>query len=165
MNGHDTVTFRPGGPHAGPGRILHRFSASPGDTRAVLAMVMADLAARGVIAESRGDVEIVLAEAINNIVEHAYSGNGGMVELCLCLTDEMLDCEILDWGVRMPGDAAPSPPLPRLDCGFDRFPEGGLGWSLIRSLTGGLSYRRSDGRNWLSFRMPLVTTSEALASR
>jgi serine/threonine-protein kinase RsbW len=165
MNGQDAVTIQPGGPPAGQGRFFQRFSASPGDTRAVLAEVMANLAARGVSDESRGDVEIVLAEAINNIVEHAYSGKGGMVELCLCVTDGMLDCEILDWGVCMPGDAAPSPPLPRLDCGLDRFPEGGFGWSLIRSLTGGLSYRRSDGRNRLSFRIPLVRSPETLAGR
>lgn len=157
----EAVALRPRPPARGCTACRRRFSASPGQTRAILADVLAGLACVGIDPDSCGDVEIVLAEAINNVVEHAYGGNGGTVELELWLRDDGLHCEIGDWGIGMPDSALPLARLPALDAGFDRVPEGGFGWALIHRLTTDLSYARSKGRNCLRFRIPMLRGVQA----
>ena len=107
-------------------------------------------------------VEIVLAEVLNNVVEHAYGEHGrGMVEL-----DVELDVErgtkallfaIRDEGQKMPGDDAPAGKEHDLGVCVDQMPEGGFGWFLIRELTEVLRYRRIGERNELTFRITLDT--------
>ncbi|MDZ4134677.1 MAG: ATP-binding protein [Paracoccaceae bacterium] len=104
----------------------------------------------------RGTAEIVLAEALNNIVEHAYASDSGEIEVTLRLIRSDLSCRIVDQGKPMPQDALPPGLPPELDPGQD-LPEGGFGWHLIRTLARDLSYRRIDGRNQLTFRLNAVS--------
>ena len=100
--------------------------------------------------EVRGNAEVVLAEALNNIVEHAYAKSDGHIDLRLQRRPDRVLCDIVDHGALMPGGALPaglSQPI-----GVDKdLPEGGFGWFLIRSLTENLVYQRIDARNHLSF--------------
>lgn len=98
----------------------------------------------------RGAAELVLAEALNNIVEHAYAGQSGQIELRLQPRAGGLTVTITDWGRPMPGGAPPPGNPPALSSGAD-LPEGGFGWHLIRRLTSGLDYQRSVNRNVLRF--------------
>ena len=101
----------------------------------------------------RGTAEIVLAEVLNNIVEHAYADQAGNITLRLVRHDGGLHCTVSDTGAPMPGLCLPagrSQPLADLA----DLPEGGFGWFLIRSLTVGLDYRRIAGVNRLSFQLP-----------
>ena len=107
----------------------------------------------GLTEESRGTAEIVLAEALNNVVEHAYARYPGKIEVVMRRCDPELLFDISDDGLPMPGA---EPPLGHLRevLEIDDLPEGGFGWFLIRSLAHGLAYRRLDDRNLLSFCVP-----------
>lgn len=96
------------------------------------------------------NAEIVLAEVMNNIVEHAYAAVSGDITVTLRPTDRGLDCILTDCGAAMPGLALPEGAFQPLG-DIDDLPEGGFGWFLIRSLVEDLSYQRQDGKNRLSF--------------
>jgi serine/threonine-protein kinase RsbW len=126
--------------------------------RQVLGGVMAQLGPGEIAAETRATLELVLAEVLNNVVEHAYRGRpDGEVELSICLGAEAVTCEVLDRGEAMPDVALPPGHPPDLPEAGGQLPEGGFGWFLIRSLTRGLDYSRSGGRNRLVFALPVET--------
>jgi len=102
--------------------------------------------------DGRGTAQIVLAEALNNIVEHAYANHDGQIEVALHVSPPDLVCEITDSGLAMPEGALPAGTLTPLEQ-VQNLPEGGFGWYLIRTLARDLHYRRDGGRNLLSFRL------------
>ncbi len=102
-----------------------------------------------------GTLELVLAEVLNNIVEHAYRGEGGSIELCISARPGALVCRVADQGVPMPGGELPDPPRPDPALAIEDLPEGGFGWMMIRELAQDLQYRRDAGRNELRFRLSL----------
>ena len=106
---------------------------------------------RSLTEDARGTAEIVIAEALNNIVEHACASGEGEIELSLKRTGGKLSVLITDRGHPMPGGTLPEGRLPVPDP--DDLPEGGFGWFLIRSLSQDLRYCRADGRNHLFFRL------------
>ena len=127
----------------------------PGDPMAVragLRSLFDTILLRGLTAEDRGAAEIVLAEALNNIVEHAYSHSRGEIEITLQLRQTELICTIVDAGKPMPENSLPAGNLAPLGAVKD-LPEGGFGWHVIRSLSKDLHYQRVDGQNQLSFRL------------
>jgi len=103
-------------------------------------------------AETRITAEIVLAEALNNIVEHAYAQGRGQIEVQVSHAPPGILCQIADDGQPMPEVGVPQGLLPSIDRQGD-LPEGGFGWYLIRTMTEGLDYQRIGGRNLLSFRI------------
>jgi len=126
----------------------------PGHAEAVSAGLRALLDARLLRAlpdEGRGTAELVLAEVLNNIVEHAYARHSGEIEVTLSRDAGGILCEVADTGLPMPQGAPPAGQLPPLE--GDDLPEGGFGWHLIRSLARDLEYRREGGRNLLRFRL------------
>ncbi|WP_274378851.1 ATP-binding protein [Alkalilacustris brevis] len=135
--------------------MCHRFLCQPLTVRATLECLMARLAPVILSQERAASTELVVAEVLNNVAEHAYAGAPGMVELRVCRIPDGLTFEVVDHGVPMPDG---TPPLGRQvlhDVPLDQLPEGGFGWFLIRSLTRRLDYRREPGRNRLSFLIPL----------
>ena len=127
----------------------------PGDALAVrhaLRAMVEALTHRGLQACDRGTAEIVMAEVLNNIVEHAFEGRQGEIEVTIRLGAGDLHCRVVDDGQPLPGEALPegrAPPVPP----EGEAAEGGFGWFLIRSLSQDLCYRRCGGRNLLSFRL------------
>ncbi len=124
-----------------------------GDADAVRAG-LADLIACPMLArltgESRGSVEIVLAEVLNNVVEHAFARYPGTIDLSLTAHDTFLFVRVVDSGLPMPGGEPPGGKLsPATE--IQDLPEGGFGWFLIRSLTQEMTYLREGDRNTLSF--------------
>jgi serine/threonine-protein kinase RsbW len=111
--------------------------------------------------DDKASVELVLAEVLNNVVEHAYQERDiGVIELDVLRRGDELEVKILDDGVPMPGGEMPQGLPHDLDAiGEQDLPEGGFGWFLIRELTRDLTYRRDGSRNHLSFRMDLKGTS------
>ena len=108
-----------------------------------------------------GVVEIVLAEVLNNVVEHAYAAHGrGVVEVEVELTPAALLFRVLDDGRPMPEGDAPAGAAHDLDVVTDDLPEGGFGWFLIRELTDDLRYRRIGNRNELTFQIARNATVE-----
>lgn len=102
--------------------------------------------------DCRDHSEIVLAEVLNNIVEHAYGGTYGQIRISITRTAAFLDVCIIDAGRPMPDMTLPLSELRPLFEGQDP-PEGGFGWFLIRSLTQDLIYQRVQDQNILQFRL------------
>lgn len=141
------------GDDAGARPLRFDFAANPLAVRAALERVLDRLAACGVGADDRALCEIVLAEILNNVVEHAYGRAGGWIELMAEVTcgatpvGGELHFTVSDWGHPMPGGILPSGSLPPVAAGD--LPEGGFGWHLIRALSSRLDHGREGGRNWL----------------
>jgi serine/threonine-protein kinase RsbW len=100
-------------------------------------------------------LHITLAEVLNNIVEHAYSGlPPGVICVDLRLLADGLHCRVEDQGHPMPESGLPRGDLPAVDVGVPDLPEGGFGWRIIRSLATDLTHVRTGGTNRLAFRLP-----------
>ena len=87
---------------------------------------------------------LVLAEALNNVVEHGYGGNPGWIAVLPGPGRTGRDWRIVDASVVPVPDAcrgARMPEVPR---------EGGFGWPLILALAGRVTKRRYAGLNILS---------------
>lgn len=100
--------------------------------------------------DDRGTAEIVLAEVLNNIVEHAYARFPGTIRLRLTLGPGQLHCCVEDEGLAMPSGEPPSGKA----VDPQDLPEGGFGWHLIRTLSSGLTYERAGTLNQLRFALP-----------
>ena len=101
-------------------------------------------------------VELVLAEILNNISEHAYPSGSGVVELLLRKEADVLDCRVRDWDYPMSDGDLPTGLLPEAQ----DMPEGGFGWHIIRALAEGLCYRRLVSCNELRFRLQICWGSD-----
>ncbi len=109
--------------------------------------------------ETLSIAEIVIAEALNNVVEHAYGENAlGVIEVKMRKQDDQLWVQIIDDGRAMPGDQLPPGAAHDLDTCQEDLPEGGFGWNMIRELTDDLQYKRQDNQNRLTFSLPIKTT-------
>lgn len=135
----------------GKGMILFQMSGDPASVRDGLRAAMRAAPLGLLTRDDRATAEIVLAEVLNNIAEHAYATvMRGPIRMWLRRSGDRLHCLIEDEGAPMPGGALPMgrPPAP------DDLGEGGYGWHLIRSLTEGLRYERVADVNRLQFSLP-----------
>lgn len=143
-------------PEPHPTRVLthHSFAADLTTVRSVLRTTLADLQSVLPDPARSGDVELVLAEVLNNIVEHAYRGSSkGPVDLSAETCKNGIRFMIADSGRPMPNDSLPTGARTELNCAFADLPEGGFGWILVRELAQDLQYRRENGINYTSFQI------------
>ncbi|VDS08239.1 hypothetical protein PARHAE_01422 [Paracoccus haematequi] len=137
--------------------MFHRvLQADPNDVRQALKDLRARFAPQ-LSADTMGRLELVLAEVMNNVVEHAElallpDAMSRSIHLCVVMHDNGLSCAITDDGGRLPADCLLPRNLPVMDP-LD-LPEGGFGWCLIQGLTQSLCYYREDQRNCLAFMVP-----------
>ncbi|WP_259776052.1 ATP-binding protein [Aliiroseovarius crassostreae] len=130
----------------------------PGDALAVrdaLQSIRDQLETLGIRDDIQGTLEIVLAEALNNVVEHAYRDLSGVIEVNLHRQGSDLWISILDDGHPMPNGELPEGEPYDLEQMDSNLPEGGFGWFLIRELTQNLSYERSGSQNKMTCSIPL----------
>lgn len=136
--------------------VLHlSLPPTPEAVRDAHIRISAWMETRGIDDALRGNTEIVLGEALNNVVEHAFAAcsdslrqrdairlevRRGEAGLAICIRDR---------GDEMPGLALPDGQLPAISDQTDLLPEGGFGWFLIRELASGLDYYRQNGWNRL----------------
>lgn len=129
--------------------------ATPIAVRHVLEQVFTPARIASLPTDLADRAQLVLAEALNNIVEHAYAEYDGQIDLMIDLSDRGCACKITDRGLPMPFRCLPAGLPPAANS--DELPEGGFGWLLIRTLSNDLDYRHTDGCNHLSFRIPAET--------
>lgn len=128
----------------------------PEEVRDCLSEMRQALTGRALAEAAVGQCEIVFAEVLNNIVEHAYGeAPDGVIRIALRADAGSLLAELCDHGKAMPGDALPEGQFQSLDMPVQDLPEGGFGWFLIRSMTQDLTYRREGDRNLLQFAIAL----------
>lgn len=124
--------------------------SDPAAVRAGLARLLASDMITTMQDGARGTAEIVLAEVLNNIVEHAYNGQAGVIIISLQHRRDGVLVQVRDHGQPFPRDEVPQGLLPAAGL-RENLPEGGFGWYLIRNLVRDLSYQRKDDCNHLSF--------------
>jgi serine/threonine-protein kinase RsbW len=128
------------------------------DVRAALDKFLVGLDPLGLEPEERAAVELVLAEALNNIIEHAYPAvacNGPIRIKGHHLCDG-LHIHIVDEGMAMPDGQTPLGFLPAVEVDLVDMPEGGFGWFLIKDLAKDVAYVRVNGENWLKLRVAVA---------
>ena len=105
---------------------------------------------QGTSSESVDLLRLCVAEALNNVVEHAYSGQDGKPIFAeVSISNDKYQVLIIDEGRPMPKDG---PPDANLDFDLDdieNLPEGGFGWMLIREQMDTVDYERREGHNVL----------------
>lgn len=143
-----------GGPH----EYKTSFAATELAVRDVLVNVGAFLQDARIEEAQIGQVEIVLAEALNNVVEHAYvHRDEGLIELRIKRAQTTIDITILDTGVPVPVHVFAKREGPQVDVALDDLPEGGFGWMLIQRISTNLSYQRVGDTNCLRISVPAST--------
>lgn len=143
-------------PESGERRCLTlTLPGSDAETRKVIRQLRQMLMARNLAEDTVHTTELVLAEVLNNIVEHAYAAGPGPIRLTVSQHPGWLDICVQDQGQPLPEELLQGSPLPEPEHHTQDLPEGGFGWHLIRSLTQDLHYRRTAGQNLLSFRIAL----------
>lgn len=107
------------------------------------------------------ELELVLAEALNNVVEHAYLyAEDGEIDILVRLRQDQLQVTIMDKGCKFDGP----PPLKEMDVesmDFEELPEGGFGWNLIRTLTDNVEFEHKDQQNRLTLTRNLQSDTAA----
>ncbi len=134
--------------------VLHRTIAPrPMAVRSVLGDAVDALRRLRMSRDTLGRVELGLAEALNNVVEHALAGcEDGWIDLELRLSGAGIEAQIKDNGT--PPDRQPLPPAQPLPPprSAEELREGGYGWLIITQLCDGMSFRREGQDNILKLR-------------
>jgi serine/threonine-protein kinase RsbW len=160
----DRALVAPGGrPGRRPARVpppepLIHSDSFPGrqmEVRAAIGRIMMRLKPLGLTADCAASTELVMAEVLNNVVEHAYARRPGRIDIEMRLCGDGLSCTVRDAGDPIPGGMLPSGAGAPYDVPVKDLPEGGFGWLLIRSLARDLFYLRETQGNRLTFLVPL----------
>ncbi|RJL05570.1 ATP-binding protein [Paracoccus aestuarii] len=144
--------------------MFHRvLDARPETVRDTLQDVRARFRAE-VSDDTLGRLELVLAEVMNNVAEHAplSEGRGArlpVIHLCIVRYASGLACALTDDGVSLPDECLLPRSLPPMIP--EDLPEGGFGWFLIQDLTQSLCYYREESRNYLAFSVPFGQSETA----
>lgn len=135
--------------------IRFTFPAEPGMVRGALKTARQFLLAQDIPHDQRERAELALAEALNNIAEHAYLGlPPGMADLQIDLDGGAIGITVRDRGVPPPPGLLRKRSMPSADGPRNDLPEGGFGWPLLARLTTDLRQVRRAGENCLSFTIP-----------
>lgn len=117
--------------------------------------------ARSVAPEAIGRIELILAEVMNNIAEHAgpkpeNTSDDAVPTIHLSIVRSMRGfvCTVADDGIMIPDECLHQRYLPMPDASAPS--ENGFGWFLIQSLAQTLCYYREDQMNYLAFNVPLT---------
>ena len=95
----------------------------------------------------QGQLELMLVEALNNVVEHAYLEKAGSsINIELEMIDHNAVMKITDNGISAPGSVLiEGSELPDVTA----LPEGGWGLCLIQALADSIEYHRYPSHNML----------------
>ena len=134
------------------------FQAREDAVRDAIDRLMTQLRPWGLDSDMAGTVELVIAEALNNVVEHAYANTSPPCPVHLACERQAggVSICIVDEGAEMPEGQLPMGLAPDVDVDLMDLPEGGFGWFLIRDLAQDVEYRRAGAQNVLNLRLDLA---------
>lgn len=138
------------------------FKATELEARRGIVSVVERLKGMGIPNTRVDEVQIALAEAVNNVVEHAYAETATGDVLIRCnLHPDRLWVEIRDAGAPFPESKLPEgkPAIVTANTPLEDLPEGGFGWFLIRELASDIQYQRNLDNNQLSLCFEIQLTS------
>ena len=123
-------------------------SSSFEENRRALQSITEALRAQDHHGAAGGAWELVLAELLNNVVEHAYAGRSdASIDLTVRWTQNKLTALIVDDGNPMPNGELPGSAASLDEIDPNDHPEGGFGWGLIHMLSQSIEYARDNGKN------------------
>ncbi len=126
------------------------FAAKQIEARLAIVATISQLPNLGISQSQCGDIEIALAEAVNNVVEHACADLPDASGRITCLIKgDFLTIEISDTGRPLPELRLPTGSKADLSVPLADLPEGGFGWFLICQTASNVSYDRINGQNRL----------------
>ena len=141
-------------------------ASDPRAVRHSVKAIASGLARIGLSQEEIGNIQLVLAEVMNNIVEHACADRqDGVIDLCITPSQGEVKCRVIDDGKPLPGGVAPAGRAPDHECASEDLAEGGFGWYLIHKLVEDLATERIGAKNHLWFSLPAGGGSRADATR
>jgi serine/threonine-protein kinase RsbW len=92
------------------------------------------------------EIELCLAEALNNIIKHSYKGdNKNLIDIELKFTDNKFSFSLSDYG--LPRTNVGKPKLEFDPNDIDSLPEGGMGLFIIEQLMDENTYISENGKN------------------
>lgn len=96
-------------------------------------------------------IELAVAEALNNVVEHAYKETcNGMICMKVEQSGKSIIVSVMDHGLPFPSDKLSVNEPVHAGVALSDIPEGGFGWYFIRTIAENVNHRRSkDGINHL----------------
>ncbi len=110
----------------------------------------------------RSSTQVVMAEVLNNIVEHGSLGPNQNIRSSISVMSNGIECSVIDEApvyralANLSGE-------PSLTCEASiQLAEGGYGVFLIQSLVVDIRYIEVERGNHLEFRIPLTTFSEQI---
>jgi len=92
------------------------------------------------------EIELCLAEALNNIIKHSYKGdNKNLIDIELSFSDNKFSFALSDYG--LPRTNVGKPKLEFDPNDIDSLPEGGMGLFIIEQLMDESTYLSENGKN------------------
>ena len=132
-----------------------KLAANPVSVRKTLIELDAHISEKINVSKGRREnAQIVLAEVLNNIVEHAYGPDrGGFIKVQIEKVDAALAFTIHDFGRPMKDQKLPQPKTPVLSKEREDLSEGGYGSYIVQLLCEKLDYVRNGDENVLTLRI------------
>jgi serine/threonine-protein kinase RsbW len=84
------------------------------------------------------DLQLAVDEACSNVIQHAYGGRGGQIEITIEAIANGMQVVIRDWGQAFDLEAVP---VPDVTAPLEARPLGGLGLFLIRQMMDSVEFR------------------------
>ena len=101
-----------------------------------------------------GEIELVLAEVLNNIAEHGGRESLNHPISLKWHTSDGLCINVIDAGRCIPTGTITNVQMPDLDAEIDHLPEGGFGWALVGILCSKVHAKRRGSFNTLRLYFP-----------
>jgi len=133
-----------------PNRFIKTFPSDQELIGAILSEIVVWLRGRDIQTAVCENVEIVLVEALNNVIEHAYLfEKTGLVSTEIGHYSQTVTATIRDWG-KARSDFSGKRSMDHSASELNDLPEGGFGLFMMQSLTQEMTYERIEDENVLS---------------
>jgi serine/threonine-protein kinase RsbW len=146
--------------------VCKRYRGTESEVRSAVRAMREHLLHSGCNTIDTTTAEIVVVEILNNVVEHALADQPeGWFRLTYRANKHRLLFHVEDNGCEMPLGHLPEGVPPRIPSSRRKLPEGGWGWSLIRTLADQLTYQRINHINHVSFSIPIHARHDTIGKR